>query len=187
MKDEKFSFIGDYLGTIEEFVPGDGTLSEDGKIYASQMGNAVIDREKHAVSVEGRKLPHIEVGQTVFAEVGQSRKNMVSVNIAKIFEFDEQLNEKAAIYVTNIADKYVERVEDMFGIGDIVKAKVIKVENGLIDVSTKGDFGVLKAFCKRCRNELVEEQQGSGRMKCGFCGSKENRKTAKDYANVKVI
>jgi exosome complex component CSL4 len=45
--ENKNVLIGDYLGTIEEFVPGDGTYAEEGKIYASTIGPVVIDRENH--------------------------------------------------------------------------------------------------------------------------------------------
>jgi len=186
--EEKDSFIGDYLGTIEEFVPGEGTFSEEGKIYAAQIGRAVLDREKHLVKVEGKKLPTIQLGQVIFGEVQQARKSIVSVIATKILGFDEQIKEKVGIYVSNIADKYVEKTDEFFGIGDIVKAKVIKIDGGLIDVSTKSDeYGVVKAFCKRCRKELSEESPGSGKMKCPVCGNKETRKTAKDYGSVEVM
>ena len=67
--DSEIKLIGDYLGTIEEFVPGDGTYADEGKIYASNIGRMILDREKHIVRIEGKFHPGLKVGQTVFGDV----------------------------------------------------------------------------------------------------------------------
>ncbi|MFH0861355.1 MAG: exosome complex RNA-binding protein Csl4 [Candidatus Altiarchaeota archaeon] len=182
----KKTMIGDYLGTIEEFVPGEGTYSEDGKIYASKVGELTLDKENHTVTVNGRELPDVRVGQIVFGDVTGFRKNMVTLNVSKIEGIENEIDVKTNIYVSNISDGYVEQVEDMFGIGDIVKGKVIKLDRNMIDISTKGDYGVVKAFCKRCRLPLIKSEKKETNMECSSCGHKENRKIAKDYGNVKV-
>jgi len=185
--EEKNVLIGDYIGTIEEFVPGEGTYSEDGKIYAASIGKVVVDREKHVASVEGKTLAQIKVGHMVFGEVFRISNNAVVVSISKIKGIKGIVDIKAGIYVSNIADSYVERPEDMFGIGDIVKAKVIKIEQGLVDLSTRGDLGVVKAFCKRCRSELIKSTKSYNKMECPSCGHIESRKISKDYGNVSEI
>lgn len=186
MKGKK-TMIGDYLGTIEEFVPGEGTYSDDGKIYASKMGETVLDKENHSAKIIGKSMPEVKIGQIVFGEVNGFRKNMVTVNVSKIEGIEAQIEVKTNIYVSNISDGYVDKVEELFGIGDIVKGKIIKMDRNMIDISTKGDFGVVKAFCKRCRLSLIQSDKGEGKMECPSCGHKELRKTAKDYGNVKVI
>lgn len=184
---KKVALIGDYIGTIEEYVPGDGTYAEDGKIYAATIGNVTMDKEKHIATVDGKVPAEIEVGQVVFGEVMAARKNIVSVIVSRIVGVDRELDTKTGIYVSNISDGYVEKVEDMFGIGDIVKAKVVKIASNLIDISTKGDFGVVKAFCKRCRHPMVRSEKAKEKLECVSCGHLESRKIAADYGNVVVV
>jgi exosome complex component CSL4 len=178
--------IGDYLGTIEEFVPGEGTYSDDGKIYASHIGRAVLDQENHTAKVEAKMPCELKLGQVVFGDVLNIRKNLVQVIARKIQDVKGDIDAKVGIYVSNIAKNYVERPEDMFGIGDIVKGRIIKIEPGMIDITTKDDeFGVVKAFCKRCRFAL--ERESGDRLMCPSCGHREQRKLASDYGNVAVV
>jgi exosome complex component CSL4 len=184
---EKTTIIGDYLGTIEEFVPGEGTYADDGKIYASNIGKAVLDQENHTARVDGKSPSELKVGQVIFGEVLNIRKNIVTVIARKVEGVKGEIDVKMGIYVSNISNSYVEKPDNMFGIGDIVKGKVIKIEPGMIDLSTKGDFGVVKAFCKRCRYPLEDSEKSEGKLVCPSCGHKEQRKVAGDYGNVAVI
>ncbi len=187
MKGE-IKLIGDYLGTIEEFVPGEGTYAEDGKIYASNIGIAIPDQKNHTVRVDGKIPPELKVGNIVFGDVLGVKKNIVTVIVRKIMGFEGFLDIKTGIYVSNIADSYVDSAESMFGVGDIVKGKVIKIEDSLIDLSTKGDdLGVVKGFCKRCRFPLVKSEKYRGKMECLSCGHREDRKISLDYGNVAKI
>ncbi|MBN2250856.1 MAG: exosome complex RNA-binding protein Csl4 [Candidatus Altiarchaeota archaeon] len=182
--ENKTALIGDYLGTIEEFVPGKGTYAEEGRIYASTMGKVVIDNESHTVNVEGKFPPVLDKGMVVFGEILDIRKNAAVVIIRRIMGYEGEVDIKAGLFVSNIADGYVEKPEDVLAIGDIVKGVVIRIEAGLIDISTKGDMGLVKAFCRRCRCPLEKSQKNDGLMLCPCCGNKEKRKTAPDYGNV---
>jgi len=184
--DTDIKLIGDFLGTIEEFVPGKGTYAEDGKIYASIMGRVVTDRENHVVRVDGKMPSELKLNQIVFGDVLSVSKNVVTVIVKRIKGFKGEIDIKTGIYVSNIADEYVETPESMFGIGDIVKAKVIKIQPGMIDISTKGDLGVVKAFCKRCRHQL-EKSGEKNKLVCSNCERKENRKVSTDYGRVESI
>lgn len=176
------AFLGDYIGTIEEFLPGNGTYVENGKIYASNIGKVEVDDIERKISIG--KSHKISVGQIVFCEVLDIRKNMATVLISKILGSKNEVAAKANIFISNISDKYIDRVEDAFGIGDIIEAKVIKVENNLIDLSTEGNFGVVKAFCNRCRHTLVKK---GNKLFCENCGKDKIRKTAYNYGFVKEI
>jgi exosome complex component CSL4 len=176
------TLIGDYLGTTEEYIQGEGTYAEDGKIYSSIMGEKSLDKENHRILVKGKHMPEIKPGQVVFGEVQGMRKNIVTIIVSKIEGFKQPIEVKTSLYVSNVANKYVENVESLFGIGDIVKARVLKVENELIDLETKDSLGVVKAFCKSCRSPL--SKKGELEMECPSCGRKDTRKTASDYANV---
>ena len=176
--------IGDYLGTIEEYVPGRGTYSEEGKIYASNIGEVFLDREKHIANVRCKYPAEIENGQIVFGEVTNIRKSNVTVIVKKIKGFDSNLDIRTEIHVSNISNGYIEKPERVFGIGDIVKARVVKINGRLIDISTKGNLGVVKAFCKRCRHPLVRPKEDKNKLICNYCGNRETRKTASDYGAV---
>jgi len=185
--EKETTLIGEYLGTIEEFVPGEGTYADDGKIYASNIGKAILDKENHTARVDGKFPSELKVGQIIFGEVLNIRKNIVTIIARKIQGIKGEIDVKTGLYVSNISDSYVERPDDMFGIGDIIKGKIIKIEPGMIDISTKGEFGVVKAFCKRCRYPLVELKKFKGKLVCPSCGHREQRKLAKDYGNVAII
>jgi len=176
------TLIGDYLGTTEEYIPGEGTYAEDGRIYAAVVGEKILDKEKHKATVKGKQMPEIKPGQVVFGEVSGARKNIVSVIVSKIEGLKETIEFKTGLYVSNVSNNYVEKVEDMFGIGDIVKARILKVDNDLVDIETKGDYGVVKAFCKNCRTPLLKKDADT--MECPSCKHKEKRKIAADYGNV---
>jgi len=177
--------VGEYLGTIEEFMPGEGTYSEDGKIYSAVIGYKDVDPSKHVAAVHGMKLPSLKIGQMVFGEVAGFRTNMVTVIAGKILGQKGVIDEKTTIYVSNIADSYVDKPEDYFGIGDIVKVKIIKMDANLIDVSTKGnELGVVKAYCKNCRHAMVISKKQPDKLQCPSCNRIEKRKMASDYGNV---
>ncbi len=187
-KMEKTVMIGDYIGTIEEFLPGEGTYAEDGKIYASNMGELVLDRENHVAKVMGKQPAELKVGQVVYGDVAALGKNAVTVIVRKIQGMENEQEIKTGIYVSNISSGYVKDPAEMFGIGDIVKGKVIKIEPNLIDLTTKeNNLGVVKAFCKRCRAELKKSEKFRDRMECPSCGNKEKRKVSDDYEDVKDL
>jgi exosome complex component CSL4 len=177
--------IGDYLGTIEEFVPGVGTYAEEGKIYAANIGRVEIDRENHVVKVMGKMLPVLERGMVVFGEVLDIKKNAVVIIARKIQGQRGDVDIKVGLFVSNISDGYVERPDDLFAIGDIVKGVVIKMEGSLIDISTRGPYGVVKAFCRRCRCPMEKSDKvPADVLVCPCCADKEKRKIADDYGNV---
>ena len=88
------------------------------------------------------------------------------------------------LHASRIKDGFVKNVRDELRIGDIVRAKISEMRQGEMHVSTEGShFGVVKAFCSKCRHAL--ELVGST-LTCSSCGAKENRKLASDYRNVNL-
>lgn len=180
-------FIGEYLGTIEEFLPMDGTYVEDGKIYASVIGDLRQNNERKIVL--NLKPPKIAVRSIVLAEVTDVRRNSASATIRRILGHKQNVSIPAGIFISQISDAYVDDVSTFFGVGDIIKAKIVRNEKNLLDLSTKGNLGVVKAFCKRCRHELIlnKEKIGSKTLICPSCKKEEIRKTAGDYGVVKDV
>ncbi|VVB54933.1 Exosome complex component Csl4 [uncultured archaeon] len=178
------TLCGDYLGTIEEYVPGKGTYVEDGKIYAAIIGKPNLDKEKHIASVEGKQPADLKIGDVIYGEVVAMRKNIVTVIAYLIQGNKTKVDIKTGLFVSNIADKYIERPEDMFSLGDLVKGKVVKIEPGLIDISTKGGLGVVRAYCNRCRHILPKGNPGPTTIECTRCGLRQTRHVAEDYGRV---
>jgi len=68
---------------------------------------------------------------------------------------------------------------ELFELGDIVKAEVTMLTKYSTEISTeKGDFGVGKAFCSKCKQPL---QLFQNQLKCTACGNVESRKISQDY------
>ncbi len=176
--------IGDYLGTIEEFVPGKGTFAEDGRIYAAIMGEAELDKVNHTAEVRGKSILELEVGQVIFGEIVNIRRNNITVIAKKIRGYEAEIDEKTSLYVSNIADKYVEKAEDFFGVGDIVEGEIIRIHGGMVSLSTRGNYGVVLAFCKRCRHRLERTHKYKDKLVCPNCAHEEQRKIAGDYGKV---
>ncbi len=181
------AFIGDYLGTIEEFAPGEGTYVEEGRIYSATIGKVMSNSELHSVSVTGKIVPELEVGKVVYGDVMSMGKTGVTVIVKRISGFKNEIDQRTMIHVSNISDAYVDKPESLFAIGDIVKARVVKIFNGLFDISTRGEFGVVKAFCRKCRGPMVVSEKFEGKLECTLCKCSDDRKIAQDYGKVSEL
>ncbi|MFN3528047.1 MAG: exosome complex RNA-binding protein Csl4 [Candidatus Altarchaeaceae archaeon] len=177
-------FIGDYVGTIEEYIPGDGTYVENGKIYAANIGYLNFSRER--VVTVSSKISKIKEGNVVFGEVISMTKDSVFVNIERVMGIRSPLNLIGRIFIADISGEYIKDIGDYFRIGDIVKAKIYRVEGNLIDLSTKGEFGVVKAFCNDCRNPLRYNKE-KNILVCENCKKEYKRKISSDYGNCRDI
>lgn len=173
-------FFGDYIGTIEEFIPGHGTYVKDGKIYAANIGNLVPNKER--IAIINSKVSKLKEGDIIFGQIVAIREDSAVVSIQKIIGNKNTVNLTGRIFVQNISNTYVKSVDTVFGIGDIIKSKVVRVENNLIDLSTKGNLGIVKAFCKYCRHPLKYDDK-KNILVCQNCGKESTRKISDDYGN----
>nr|MDO8119366.1 exosome complex RNA-binding protein Csl4 [Candidatus Sigynarchaeota archaeon] len=185
-KSEEIVSIGDFLGVIEEFIPGSGTHEIDGKIYASFVGIKKIDRQKLEIKVEPLKkkdLPVPKPGDLVICEVALTRKQSALCHIFKLknmFLFDTYTG---VLHVSNMSQNYLNNVDDGFKPTDIVRAKVISKNFTEFELSTRGpELGVLYAECCNCGTAL--KRQGNGLI-CDLCGYPNPRKIANDYGRVR--
>src|SRR5271157_741961 len=86
--------VGDFLGVVEEYIPGFGTYESDGKIFSSFVGYKRVDRQRLEISIEPAKKKEIivpQIGDVVICEVVMARKQSAMVHIFKIrnhFLFD---------------------------------------------------------------------------------------------------
>jgi exosome complex component CSL4 len=172
---------GDQLGVLEEFESGPGTYVEESVIYSSVTGSALMDFVNKKVSVypETRILSVPKIGSIVIGQVSETQNKQATV---RIFQVGNRIISgffSGLLHISDVSDRYVEKMYDVCRTGDIIQAKVISNKNRVFHLSTNNkDFGVLYAFCSRCGHML---SFGRTRMRCTECGNIEHRKIAKDY------
>jgi exosome complex component CSL4 len=187
--DKKFVVPGDFIGTEEEYLAGEGTFSEGESIRASIIGQAAESDRKLSV-MHGKKLRAFGIGAVIIGRV----ENIVEPIALVSMQMDGSMEEKgerfgenpdyAVLHASMIRKGYVKNVRDEYKIGDIIRAKIVDIRNGEMRLSTDSDeLGAIKAFCGKCRHPLKIE---SGLLKCEGCEAKDNRKIAKDYRKAQV-
>ncbi|WP_087036558.1 exosome complex RNA-binding protein Csl4 [Thermococcus litoralis] len=190
VKDGDIVLPGDYLGVIEEFLPGEGIIEENGELYAARAGRVRINPEKIEISVEPLTdtPPLPQVGDVVIARVIEVKPQAAIVQLLRIEGrkgYREIATSKlAGIHISQVRDGYVESMSNEFKIGDIVRARVLTNEKSPIQLTTKGsDLGVVYALCSSCRTPLVRR---GNVLICSKCGRTETRKLSTYYRKLKL-
>lgn len=184
VKTGDFVVPGDLLATSEEFIPGDGAYEEDGKIYSSIVGVALVDTRAKKISVFPRmpSPPVLKHGDVVVGRVEEVRDQSVTVHIGVLRgREDRQLPSPSTgiIHISHVRRGFTRGVSKQFRPGDIVRARILNATREPAWLSTEGDdLGVILALCSRCRSTLEVE---GGKLKCPSCGNVESRKLASDY------
>ena len=181
---KKVASPGEFLSTEEEFIPGKNTFEENGEIFSGSTGLVVEDLKSKEISVKPASEPvKIRPGSVVFGRVDVVKDSSVLIEMQNVYGSNKKVftSSFAVLPVRNVSRDYVERLRDFFKVGDLVKAKVAKILPGNnidLETSSSPDFGVIKAFCSRCRKPLY--LFGSS-LKCTSCGNTEGRKISNDY------
>ena len=172
---------GEEVAIAEEYMSGEGTYEQDGKIYASAVGELDLDpKEKLAKVVLDNPPIVLSEGDVVIGEITDTKPAMAIVNIVAQEGRDRAVSSEtlASIHVSKLSSSYVEDSGDVMRPGDIIRATVIQAEPS-VQLSTAGPhFGVVRALCGRCRSPL--EKKGRS-LYCEKCDRPENRKLADDY------
>jgi len=183
--DKKFVVPGDFVGTEEEFLPGEGTFVEQEKIYSAITGDSTEAARKLSV-MQKRPLRALSIGTTIIGRVENVVEPIALVSML-IGEGEHRYGETddyAVLHASMIRKGFVKNVRDEYKIGDIIRAKIVDMRNGEMRLSTDADnLGAIKAFCAACRHPLKVE---SGIIQCESCGNKDNRKLANDYRKANV-
>jgi exosome complex component CSL4 len=187
-KDKNVVITGEYLGVVEEFLPDKlSTFTKDGKIYASKTGLLDVDPKERKIEISthqesDRKV--VKIGDIVIGVILFLRKYSVGFNfytINKKIHFNSSYF--GNIHVSQISDRYVEKISDAFQITDILRARVVEQESNEYKLTTTGKhLGVIYADCVICGEEL--KKIGYNKLKCERCGNIETRKLADDYGEV---
>jgi exosome complex component CSL4 len=174
---------GERLGVIEEFIPDSGTYVKDGIIYSKIVGRTLMDMLNRRVSVypliDGAVVPKLSA--TIIGQVGNAQSDNVLVRIIKVGTTKKKLSGvfSGILHISDVADRYVDSMNEVCKPGDIIRAKVISEKNQIYHLTTVDkNLGVIYAFCILCGNLLEQRRQ---EMLCPKCGNVEKRKTAFDY------
>ena len=177
------SFVvpGERLGVVEEFDPGRGTVDVDGIVYSSQTGTALLDPNRHVVTVKPITGPVVvpEEGSSIIGVVEKIQEKMAIVNIVVVDGKKMPLPFTGMLHISNSSPRFERVMGDVVKPNDIIRAKVIDTSQRIPKLTTVGrDLGVIKAYCSRCGNELVL----SGRiLRCSVCRNVERRRLAEDF------
>ncbi len=176
---------GEFLTVEEEFSPGKNTLEDgEGNIYSSKVGETEFNEDRREVEVreKTREISRLTIGSVLYGRVKLVKDSMVLVEALFAEKNGKEViphMPSATLMVSRVSRDYVKSLRDEFKAGDIIKAKVVEVTTFSIELSTAfPEYGVLKAFCSKCRNPL---NQHGKELKCLKCGSNEKRKTSADY------
>jgi exosome complex component CSL4 len=188
MAGSELVFPGDELGVAEQFRPGPGTYEENGMVYASQIGEPVLDAEEFMARVEPKTTTPatLEERDLVIGRVSSLKKSFVSVDVeAKADEPHRELasEDRGTLHISKISQDYVDQIEDAFRIGDLIRAKVIDTDPSVQLLTKDDELGVLLARCPKCRAAM--ETKGEG-LVCPDCEWKSRAKLAADYGGGQI-
>lgn len=184
--EKKFVVPGDFIGTEEEYLPGEGTFAEGERVYSTLSGEAG-DSDRTLRVTQKRQLRKLGIGTVIIGRVENISEPIALVSIqmgnGEEIRFEET-SDYAVLHASMIKRGYVKNVRDEYKIGDIIRAKIADLRNGEFRLATDADeLGAIKAFCGKCRHAMKME---SGVLKCESCEWKDNRKLANDYRKADV-
>ncbi len=188
IKNNEIVTTGQFLGVVEEFLADkQSTFIKEGKIYATKTGIINFSFDKREIQIKSHQekdrkvvsINDIVIGTILFLRRYSVGLNFYMINKKILFNSSCFGN----IHVSQISDKYVEKIADAFQITDIIRARVIKQTNNEFGLTCIGkDLGVIHADCVICGTTLTKV--GFNKLKCEFCGNIESRNLANDYGNV---
>ncbi len=101
-------------------------IEEDGRVFVTGVGK---DKVMLAVNQIKSLTREFQIGEIIIGKV------------IKILEFGAIVDlgggKDGMIHISELKEGFVEKVEDVLNLGDVVKAKIIKVENGRVGLSLK--------------------------------------------------
>lgn len=178
-------FPGDEVAVEEEYMASDGTFAQDGKVYAAQFGQLVLDEEEYTAKVITPNPPNVlKVGDIVYATIAGIRNTMATVDVVATDHSKRQVGGETygTIHVSKISPDYTDDVSNEFRVGDLVRARVIDVSPSLQLTTKDPHLGVVKSLCGTCKTEF--KKSGKNKLRCEKCNYSLPRKLADDYGDV---
>ncbi len=180
---------GQKISSIEAFSPGKNAYRENGYVYSATVGNVLKDMKKRVIWVYPRKenpnltaTGDIVIGQVVDIKEKTARVKIIGKIKPKRVLFKNTFT--GEIYIANTSKEYVESMIQIFGVGDMIKCKVVgSTSYGLI-LETKGEnLGVVYSKCTNCGASLKLKVKGKEKiLYCYGCHKTfRGKKIASDY------
>jgi exosome complex component CSL4 len=176
----KFVLPGDNLGAEEEFEPGLGSTSLDGKVVASVVGEATPNMSSRVMLVKPAKhgiakLP--EVNDVIIGTIQSAASSIAQVRIDAI---NDIRSTKDLSGMLSMRDDRHRRNSPPIKAGDVVRAKVSSTVNSIYHLSLDcSGCGVIYTVCSFCGGRVVA--LGRGAVKCTECGSTDDRLLSDDF------
>jgi exosome complex RNA-binding protein Csl4 len=153
MAKKKLVLPGEHLLSAEEAEAGSNTYTDKDEIYSAAFGEEVVSEGKVSIQRKGKSLfrPHVDMDVYCMVMKTTDTKAICSCISKNELESKERSMEMTAVLpVRNLRKGYVNKVEDIVRIGDIIKAKISKVTKTGIDINMVGrDLGVVYARPRR--------------------------------------
>lgn len=172
---------GDELATSEEYISGDGTYEENGKIYATVIGQKDFDESEKIAKIRAfTQLSILKPGDVILGEVVNVSNSVASILISGLEINDKPVgnNLSGVVHVSKMKEDYTSDARKEFRIGDLVRAKVEQLTPSIQLSTNAEEYGVLKARCMKCRDILFNKD---GTLFCPVCERSESRKLAGDF------
>ncbi len=189
MDRKKLVIPGDELGSAKDLIAGENTFIDNDIIYSSCTGEVEKARGKGKISVsrEGRTPDNILTGDDLICQVEDAQGNIARCRILLGAGGDRgrQPYDLAYLHLSKISPSYVESMNDMVRVNDILRARVISAEP-VIEIATLfEEYGVIYSTCPECRVGL--RVSGPSILRCPECGEEVRKKAAIDYGEGKKI
>lgn len=179
-------YPGSVLASEMEFSAGKNSYtSEDGNVYSECIGTVSTDEKGRTIEVSPkvRRPKILEDGCIVVGRITKVKDNSVLMEIVEAYDKNNSplvVHQSFALLPVRMASNYfVKDLEELFRIGDIMRAKVAESTDYGITITTKfPELGIIRAYCTQCREPMHIFE---GKLKCLACGRTETRKLASDY------
>ncbi len=176
-------FPGQFLAVEEEYASGANTyLDEEGRVFSQALGVPTFDEHNHEVNVQkiAKPVVPLDIGSIVLGKVALVKDNMLVLELLRAEKGGvprKILQGSASVMISRVSPNFVKSLDDLFCIGDLVRAKVVEVNPYGVELATAEPMlGVVKAYCSNCRFALEEFEEI---LKCANCNAVEKRKMAK--------
>lgn len=177
---------GQHIGSLEEAAPGNGTYEKDNEVYSALYGRMV--REHGVVSVLPKKtVVSLKPGQIIYGMVVDVLDTLALIEIEPLAKGRERFvptQDYGVLRVMNIRRGFVPSVKQELKRGDIVRARVEEISQGIMLSIKEFDLGVVLAYCSVCRHTMNIFRNA---VKCTYCGNIEKRKLSRLYGQNVIL
>ncbi len=186
MSEKKLVFPGDHVSSAEEAEAGESTYEEKDEIFSSTVGEIVSTSGTAAVKSKAVVARYPKEGSDVYCIIVRSSPNNALAECIPAEGADNEhyrgLEMDGVLSVRSIRGGFVRDLRDEVKIGDIIKARVERIENGRAELTiAPPGYGVIRAFCPKCRSAMALKDQ----VFICSCGWTERRKTTQSASGVR--